>query len=149
VILRAQSLFSTKSGIGPVAGVWLYEAPWQTVVSQAASASDLIVTQEAHLNGFTLAKAKGRPAELARLVFPRRRSLATEMEIVALALQEDQAVTRNIGGFDLFGERDFFLAAEPLFVRRAPWRVLLAAVRKDSLDLVGPWMERLGVLTTA
>ena len=52
--------------------------------------------------------------------------------------------TELMPGFDIFGDLDFFVAAEPLFFRNAAPRVLLTAVRLDTLVQVKPWLSRIG-----
>lgn len=141
VLLRAQLLFPAGGEHeGPVAGYWLFEAPWGRVQAGESTPDDLVCTLTAKLCGFSTS-AKGRCVE-AR-VFPSRRARATSFALPTLALARRKPVAAFVGGFDLFGEQDFFAAAEPFFARGLPWRVLLAVVRNDSLDLVCPWLWRL------
>jgi hypothetical protein len=149
VLIRAQQLFSETSGLGPVAGIWLFEAPWPKVEAGVSRLSDMSVTLRAHLNGFSIDQGKGQAAKLARLVFPARRSRGSDFEIVRDCLADGRPIAREIRGFDLFRERDYLLVAEPLFVRGRPWRVLVTTVRMDNLHLVRAWRARLDVHAAA
>jgi len=143
VIVRMQHLFSAKSVEGPVAGLWLFEAPWGTVEAGLTTARELVVRYTARLRGFSLAKSGSQHAQLARRVFPSARASAADFEIVAQAVAEGCPVLATADGFDLWEEHNFEVIAEPLFVRGTAWRVLLAAIRRDSLHFTGPWIERI------
>jgi len=52
VVVRAESLFSATSPAGPLAGAWLYEAPWPKVKNRKSQLRDLVITQHAFMNGF-------------------------------------------------------------------------------------------------
>jgi hypothetical protein len=144
VIYRTQSLFSANSGAGPIGGIWLFEAPWSAVAGGKATASDMRVTASARLNGFSMAKRKGQSAELARAAFPSKHSRLAEYELGTSALHSRSPKTECLTGFDMFEEQDFVVAAEPLFVRGTPWRVLLTGIRLDFSRMVKPWLARLG-----
>lgn len=97
----------------------------------------------AHLMGFSMRKRGSGEQRLARYLFPGKGSVARQFQIAMRAIEERRALAAYLGGFDLFGERDFVLGAEPYFARGAPWRLLLTAVRRDCEWQVRPWMERL------
>ena len=143
IILRTQHLLSSKSEEGPAAGIWLYETPWELVRQGRARPSDLVVRYDARLRGFSLDKNATAETKLARLVFPGKQARAMDAPIVLRAVAEGRTVLESIRGFDLWGERDFEIICEPLFVKGAIWRVLLAAVRRDCLDMIQPWMDRI------
>jgi Zn-dependent peptidase ImmA (M78 family) len=145
IVLRSQALFSERSGVGPVAGIWLYEVPWRTGPQRLVQLDELAVAYLAHLNGFSTAKGKGQSARLARIAFPKKDARAGANPLAQRALVEGRVQMQLLEGFDIFRARDFFMVAEPLFFRNRPPRVLMTAVRKDTLEQVGPWLERLGV----
>jgi hypothetical protein len=146
VILRAQQLFPAGGPCaGPVAGFWLFEAPWEAVVAGRARPSDLAVTHLAKLGGFSLRrKPAGRP-QPARRAFPRRGDAADRFRLTALALRRGRPVAACLRGFDLFEERNYLAVAEPICVAGAPWRVVLIAVRLDTVGFVRPLLDRLGI----
>jgi hypothetical protein len=142
VILRTQQLFPKGSNEGPVAGLWLFEAPWKSVEDSRATARDLVVRYHARLRGFSQAKGGNQEARLARFAFPGSRAKATEVSWVSESVRLGQPLMEQARGFDLFGERDFDVMAEPIFVQGSPWRVLFSAVRRDSTVLTRAWTER-------
>ena len=143
VVAYAQTLFpKTYSGAAPCAGLWLYEPPWNPQGGPAVDASDFRVTQQAHLMGFSTSRSSQRAASLAA-IFPNRGASAEAAETVRAALATHKRVTRLIGGIDLFGDDDFTVVAEPLFVQGQVQRALLTAVRADSINLVDPWLRRI------
>jgi hypothetical protein len=143
VVLRAQTLFPASwSQPAPVAGLWLYEAPWESVISGRVTATDLQLSQVARLNGFSTDKKKNA---VGAFVFPKQDGRGDDAEIVGEAVAKRLPVARALQGFDMFGDRDFLLVAEPSFVRGGLWRVLVTAVRNDCLPLVEPWLHRLEI----
>ena len=143
VIQRAQALFPQDSTVGPVAGCWLFEAPWRSGRRAAIRWEDIPMAHRAHLNGFSMAKGRSAASEIARLVFPQRGDKVSSFRLAWDALTQGKPRTELLGGFDLFLQRDFFVAAEPLFFRNGPPRVLQTAVRLDTLEVVQAWLERL------
>ena len=149
VVTRAQELFPRHfHGSAPVAGLWLYEAPSSLLQGGGATLATLCVTQESQLMGFSTAKA-GRESAVAAAAFPTRWASAQDADVVRDAVVSGQPSSRAVGGFDLFGDRDFTVVAEPLFVRDLLRQVLLTAIRNDSLALTRPWLHRLNLPTTA
>ncbi len=150
VLLRAQQLFPAGGEHeGPVAGLWLFEAPWHKVQAGTTTPDDLVVRHGVKLCRFSTAKARNGRARPASRAFPTRGSPASAYTLPAAALAAGHPVTATLAGFDLLRELDFCALAEPLFVRGAPWRVLLAAVRTDCLHLVEPWRRRLAPVVMA
>lgn len=144
VIMRSRLLYpSTYTEPGPVAGLWLFEAPWPAVEAGESTPDQMKMRYGAHLMGFSMRKRGTDEQRLAHYVFPGRGSVACQFPIVVRAIEERRALVGHLGGFDLFGERDFVLGAEPFFARGAPWRVLLTAVRRDCELQIQPWVGRL------
>lgn len=146
VLLRAQQLYlAGQPGPAPIAGVWLFEAPWSAVESGCVSAPDIKLAHQVHLSGFSMQKT-GRhfASRLAWTVFPKARATVVSVPITRLALDFGCPVTTVVRGFDLFGEHDFLVAAEPFFVKNMPWRVLLTGIQAANAKLVAPWLARLG-----
>jgi hypothetical protein len=144
VVLRAQYLYSKDgSRSAPFAGVWLFDAPWEQVQQGEVHLSDLRATYRAHLAGFSMDTRQPRGlARLASAVFPRPGAPVVDYQLAVRALTERRTLVEEVGGFDLF-DRNFVVAAEPFFVGGLPWRVLVAAIRKDCLEMVAPWLDRL------
>ena len=149
VVIRAQSLFSAKAGVGPVAGLWLFEAPWELVATHGATPEDMRMTLSAQLNGFSQAKGRGQAAQVARDVFPAKKSSAASQALVREAIDEKGTSGCLLAGFDLFAERDFVVAVEPIFARGTPWLALMTAVRLDCRQMVRPWAERVDIWRVA
>ncbi len=146
VMLRAQEVYPAKSGAGITAGLWLFQQPWSDPPPSTVSIGTSRVGHRAHLRGFSTNKQGGASASLARRVFPRPGARLEEFEVPRLAFQRRRPVIKRVGGFDLFGERDYLVIAEPLLDQKnVPWRVFNAAVRADCLQRVRPWLARLAV----
>ena len=145
VILRAQGLYPAGAEEpGPVSGVWLFEAPWERVRQGTATLDLMSLRYRSHLNGFSMNKTGSAEAQLARFAFPRKGMTASELPAVQDAFDSGRPVVHQVAGFDMFGERNFILAAEPFVVGETPWRVLVTAVRTDFSNAVQPWLRRLG-----
>jgi hypothetical protein len=144
VLLRAQQLYSSRSGAGgPVMGAWLFQADWDLVASGPVAGTDIRLCYSTVLSGFS--QAKGRPeAEL----FPRQGHSVVDFRITRLALDEPGVVARRLT-IGLFEDDDYFVVAEREVRFGKPWRMLLTAVRIDQISLLQPWLERLGLSTAA
>ncbi len=148
VILRARELYHAGGERpGPVAGLWLFEAPWQDVTAGTATSTELTVRYWAHLSGFSASKSGNRSARLASLIFPKKGARAGDFLPVKEALELHQSVVGEREDFDLFGQHNFVVAAEPIFSGGTPWRAPVTAVRKDTIHLVKPWLDRLNAAT--
>jgi hypothetical protein len=145
VILRAQQLFPSGSESSPVAGMWLFEAPWGKVRDGSGTADSLKLRYRAHLSGFSIDKGGSASSKLAHLVFPSRSAAAGDFRLSLQCLADRRPVVASVSGFDLFGQHDYLVAAEPFFAVGVPWRVLMTAVRRDCEHLVAPYIRRLGV----
>jgi len=146
VILRAQQLHPAGgSESSLVAGMWLFEAPWGRVRDGSSTAGDLKLRYRAHLSGFSMDKSGSASSKLAHSVFPGRSAAAGDSRFALQCLVERRPVVASVGGFDLFGQHDYLVAAEPFFAVGVPWRVLMTAVRRDCEHLVAPYIRRLGV----
>lgn len=111
---------------------------------EASTVNDLRVAYSAKLNGFSQEKGTKPGLQQQRLAFPGDRSSILHFPEVWGAVGEDGPRVWEIGGFDLFGERDFICIAQPLSYGywSQPWRVLLTAIRKDYRGLVAPWLVK-------
>lgn len=144
VILRSRQLFpAAHPEHGPVAGVWLFEAPWVTVEAGRSSFDELRVNYDAHLSGFSTRKNSRPDRLIARHAFPERGRTAAQYPLALQAVNDRRPVIGYLSGFDLFGERDFIVGAEPFFAGGSPWRLLFTAVRRDCEAQVQPWVKRL------
>ncbi|HXH22949.1 MAG TPA: hypothetical protein VNN10_13060 [Dehalococcoidia bacterium] len=149
VVVRLQELYSkSSSSAGPVGGVWLFEAPWRLVARGRASASDLVIRQRAHIKGFSLSKRGPHALFLEHGLLPRRELSAAQYALTEAAIEVGRPVMIEIDRGALFDGENYFVIAEPFFVRWVPWRVLVFAVRDDSLWILAPWIDRLGVEVT-
>lgn len=145
VIQRAQELFSAKQDEGPTAGIWLFSLPWDERKAGAGVAvANLRVSHLAHLRGFSIGKPRRGMPQPIREAFPRRGSCAAQFEATLAAFRRCRPFVMEADGFDLFGEHDFIVLAEPLISRNVPWQILMAAVRRDCEPQVRPWLARLG-----
>jgi hypothetical protein len=144
VVVRSRQLFP-KGGPepGPVMGLWIFEAPWELVEVSRSCVADLHMICDAHLSGFSARKSGTPDAVLARSIFPEKRQPAGDFRLIAQAIEARACVAGVLGGLDLFGERDFIIAAEPFFSGGSPWRVLLTAIRCDGRPQVEPWLARI------
>ena len=146
VIIRMQTLFPIGCTVAaPVAGYWLYEAPWQAVREMAATSNELVARDIQALNGFSLAKSRVR-SQRAAAILPASRSRASEIPEIEQAIAERRATANFTAALDLFGDEQYLLVAEPVFYGATPWKVVLAAVRKESIPLVRPWLARANLL---
>jgi hypothetical protein len=144
VVVRVQELYSKRSAApGPIAGFWLFEAPWPKVTSRAGSVRDLVVHQRAHLKGFSLNKS-GRIGAMAKQGWlPDRGGNAADFAYVARSIDEGRPQIIELSDGGLFREDDLLVIAEPFFVRGVIWRVLVCAVRQDKAWMLEKWVARL------
>jgi hypothetical protein len=145
VIVRAQELYSVSQPIGIVGGVWLFELPWTEVPAQFIPPTALRLSQKAHLSGFSIQSRKKGERSPHGIYFPRRGSVVVDFDIALRAYRSRAPIIALVEGFDLFPDRNFLVAAEPIVSGGVPWRILMTAVRNDYVDRVEPWTARLGV----
>lgn len=142
VIMRAQTIY--KAGgtwTGPVAGLWIFDAGTRSTVSVEA----LKVKYRASLCGFSTNKGASAFARNANALFPKLGSAAKDFEIARDVIQRGKPVLGEVPPQDLFGQEAYTVLAEPLFVGEQMRRVIVAAVRRDCLSMVDPWLARLGL----
>lgn len=145
LVTHAQALFPASFvGPAPVMGLWLYEELDPMLPSAAPSPSDLFARHRAHLMGFTAGKL-GTPLYGASVAFPTRGANGADSTLVQAALATRRAAVESVDGFDLFGERNFLLVAEPIIRRGVVRQVLVTAIRNDGRALVARWLKRLEI----
>ena len=81
-------------------------------------------------------------------LLPQRGLSAMQYGLALSTLELHRPLMIEIDRRGLFKDDNYFVIAEPFFVRGTPWRVLVLAVRGDSLWIVVPWLVRLGVEVT-
>lgn len=147
VIMRAQELFPAKHAAGGVvAAIWLFEAPWAVRrLDQGVAVMHLEMAHRAHLCGFTIQKARRAGAHVIRHVFPQRGSTAADFDTTLRAFRTRRACLSRVEGFDIFGDRNFIVGAEPILTGPLPWRIVMTAVRTDFERNVQSWLARLGL----
>ena len=105
----------------------------------------LITEHKAHLSGFSIQSPKRGRRSPAAIFFPRKGSTVADFEITRRAFVSRTSVVALVEGFDLFPDRNYLVAAEPIVSGGVPWRVVMTAVRNDCVDKVEPWTTRLKV----
>jgi hypothetical protein len=149
VVLRLQGLYSIASGeLSPHAGIWLFEAPWASVLAKSSAPSSMVARYSAQMCGFSMRKGKSSKALLSRANFPVNRSLLSDFEIGRAAIVDCRPALRELEGFDMFGDHNYVLVVEPIFYRGAAWRLLAAAIRRESLGCFHAWLSRLSLSST-
>jgi hypothetical protein len=144
VVVRAESLFPASDATGPLAGAWLFEAPWRKVQTRKSTWTDLNLSVSAVMNGFsTKVGCVGYEGQL-KGVFPASGSNAYDHSLACDSLITRRPSATLLMSADRFSHRaDYFLVAEPLAVRGYPWRVLLTAINSDETrGSAEPWLER-------
>lgn len=144
VILRAQRLFPSRDPFGPLAGSWLFEAPWSLMRGRPwPRPEDLRLVARAAMNGFSMAKGKAGASDRHRELFPMPGSTARSYHFAWIALE------RRRPNFDVtmsshsITERDFAMVAEPVYVNHRPWRVLVTAVKEGpERSMAKPLFDR-------
>lgn len=145
VLYRMQSLFPAGCPFpAPVAGFWLYEPPFEEM-GDVGTPLQLAARHLVPLNGFSTARAKARSAAVAH-VLPARLSTVANSPDALMAATSGRPICRTLPALDLFGEETYVLIVEPVLRTSRISKVLLAAVRKDGICLVEPWLSRLEVV---
>jgi hypothetical protein len=145
VVLRLQWLFSAASGeTQPYCGIWLFEAPWEEDRGMTIDLSLVAAKYDAKLCGFSQSRSKGLRSQIARDRLPSKGMALSDFELGMDAVRDREPKVAYMDGFDLFGEQNFTLIAEPLFDRRGGARLLLVAVRNESACFKG-WASRLPI----
>jgi len=146
VFMRVQNLYGgANARPGPVAGVWLFQAPSPRATGTAVAPKALKVRYTASLRGFSTDKSGSPCARRAHLAFPKMGASAAEHALAQRAVEQRQPQSEEVSLLDLFGEENYLVAAEPLLKAGSVHRVMVTAVRQDSLALVDPWLARLGL----
>ena len=131
VIVRCQRLYPARAPDGPLAGLWLLEAPWRMVNGRYGTRpQDLVLTARASLNGFSMAKGKAGEADRNRDLFPLPGATAYDYRFACTALDRrgpNFNVTMSSGSIT---DQDLAMLAEPEFVNYRPWRVLVTAIKE-------------------
>jgi IrrE N-terminal-like domain len=145
VVVRAQELYSASQPIGIVGGVWLFQLPWTGAPAQVVPATGMKLAHKAHLSGFSIQSPKRGRQRPHAMYFPRKGSTVADFDITLRAFRSRASVVALVEEFDLFPERNYLVAAEPIVSGGVPWRVVMTAVRNDFVEQVEPWTTRLGV----
>jgi hypothetical protein len=103
------------------------------------------LAHKAHLSGFSIQSLKKGQRSPHAIFFPRKGSSVANFDITLRAFRTRKPVIALVEGFDLFPDRNFLVAAEPIVSGGVPWRVMMTAVRNDFVELVEPWTTRLAV----
>jgi hypothetical protein len=108
-------------------------------------ASGIKLAHKAHLSGFSIQSPKKNQRSPLAIYFPRKGSSVADFDVTLRAFRSCHPVIALVEGFDLFPDRNYLVAAEPIVSGGVPWRVLMTAVRNDFVERVEPWTTRLGV----